>query len=116
MTPENKNPLTQFEPRKTVWETIAEKAFGTGLVHGSKAVYAAAKGYNWSPSDACDVLATMVEDGVLKPCKLDMAGADFSVRAFRTIGPSSGAGTENANAWDRASAHLWSYTPVRNTP
>lgn len=105
-------PLFSFEPRRTVWERVREDAFGKGLVHGCAALEAP-RGYNWSPADACDVLAAMVDAGLLTPCKADLAGASFSVRALRTLGPSAGQ-HDDLSKWAPAIAHLWTYEPVRD--
>lgn len=102
------------EPEATVWRRIAEKARGHGLVHGSKAIELTGfPGVNRGPADADNLLADMVEMGELTPCKLDMAGANRSQMAFRSAGPSAGAGTEDAAKWSQEQATLWTYTSAK---
>lgn len=100
------------EPEASAWRAVEEHARGCGLVHGQLALdKLSVPGFNRGPADAGMLLGAMVEAGVLKPCKYDLAGASHSVRAFRTLGPSAGM-HDKPGEWCRAHAHLWTYTPA----
>lgn len=94
-----------------IWRGLECKARGTLLVHGSKAL-----GYldGQSPSYVSDVIARMVDEGVLKPCKADLAGADHSLKAFTGL---QLPGRYIAHQpWCPAHALFWTYEPVNRTP
>lgn len=94
-----------------LWRGMECKARGTLLVHGSKALaYVDGLG----PALACDVLARMVAENVLKPCKVDLACADHSLKAFAGL---QGTGRHIAQSpWCSAHALFWTYEPVNRTP
>ena len=56
----------------------------------------------------------MVENGVLKPCKVDLAGADHSVKAF--VGLQFTGKYIKSQPWSTAFALLWTYEPVNSVP
>lgn len=98
----------QHEPHASAWKAIETRARDATLVHGIEALAILQRpGSNYGPADASSLLADMVKHGVVRPLKLDLAGAGASVRAFRGIGPS--AGGQPSTTWSRAEAHLWTY-------
>lgn len=90
-----------------IWRGLECKARGTLLVHGSKAL-------SYGPYDAKGVITRMVEDGVLIPCKVDLACSDHSAKAFAGL-QVDGRHIERS-PWCTDYALFWTYEPGNRTP
>lgn len=95
-------------PRAEAWKRLEEDARGRGLVHGMKALEYLPR--HCGPADAADLLAQMVQAKVLVPCKLDLAGAGPSRRAFLGLVYRRGSIPKE---WQPAHADLWTYEVPR---
>lgn len=98
-----------------IWRGMECYARGTTLVHGSRALkYLDGCGES---TNASDVLAKMVDAGVLIPEKLDIAGADMSTRAFLSLQyGDTRLKSIRGQKWSPGFACLWTYKPGNPTP
>lgn len=101
-----------------VWHELEDRARTTLLVHGSAAVAAserASKNHGVS-IDPIEVIAAMTEANVLRPLKVDFAGAHISARANADFFYEKPARYVASQPWSEAHALLWTYEPVNRAP
>lgn len=96
----------EVEPSAGAWRGLEERARELGQVHALDAL-----DYLRDPADVADLLAAMVDAGVLAPLRVCLAHPKYgaSVRAFRGL---MDAGRSLPLTWSRAEAHLFTYEHV----
>lgn len=106
-------PTVQHNPiAMDIWRALECRSRATLLVHGSQ-VYKHVR----ENVDPHYVIAAMVETGVLFPIKVDLAGSDFSAKAFQ-LGMHYAKPKQytESQPWSSAHSVFWTYAPGNKAP